>query len=225
MVSIQVKKIEHDDIALLTTYGNNLQHLFWLRLRRQVQPHIHRDVIDSGWQRVPTTGEESFEGHNVRTATDVVVLQAFFNSRELTTVLYESYARRLVFLTLSCEHDVVIFDFRLELVQIGLTCLCTCDFWTDMLILGLESLNKTSFMKIFNYNTLSLRERRMAFAIALAILITGASQSRQHDTLVRLPMDIRLKIDLGKSVGSHKSPTKSLFDVGSSRISIFNVNT
>ncbi|GJZ23414.1 hypothetical protein Tco_0560873 [Tanacetum coccineum] len=45
------------------------------------------------------------------------------------------------------------------------------------------------------------------------------------DTIVRLPMDIRLKINLGKSVGSHKSPTKSLFDVGSSRISIFTVKT
>ncbi|GKD15523.1 hypothetical protein Tco_1199930, partial [Tanacetum coccineum] len=31
---------------------------------------------------------------------------------------------------------------------------------------------------------------------ALAILITEASQSRQYDTLVRLPMDIRLKINL-----------------------------
>ncbi|GJR74970.1 putative ribonuclease H-like domain-containing protein, partial [Tanacetum coccineum] len=30
----------------------------------------------------------------------------------------------------------------------------------------------------------------------LAVLITGASQSKQHDTLVRLPMDIRLKIEL-----------------------------
>ncbi|GKF04710.1 hypothetical protein Tco_0035378, partial [Tanacetum coccineum] len=78
--------------------------------------------------------------------------------------------------------------------------LCTCDFWTGMLILGLKSLNKTSFLKIFNYNTSSLRERHMAFAAALAILIMGASQSRQHDTLVRLPMDIRLKIDFGKSV-------------------------
>ncbi|GJU09420.1 hypothetical protein Tco_1131816 [Tanacetum coccineum] len=36
---------------------------------------------------------------------------------------------------------------------------------------------------------------------ALAVLITGVSQSRQH--------------------GSHKSPAKSMFDVGSSRISIF----
>ncbi|GJZ39884.1 hypothetical protein Tco_0586447 [Tanacetum coccineum] len=69
------------------------------------------------------------------------------------------------------------------------------------------------------------------FAAALAVLITGASQSRQHDTLVRLPMDIRLKIDLeNQSVcqdanGSHKSPTKSLFDVGSNRISIFTVKT
>ncbi|GKF37062.1 hypothetical protein Tco_0113820, partial [Tanacetum coccineum] len=87
------------------------------------------------------------------------------------------------------------------------------------------------------------------FAAALAVLIIEASQSRKHgkskplsyylldevvnscsaflcpDTLVRLPMDIRLKINLGKSVGSRKSPTKSLFDVGSSRISIFTVTT
>ncbi|GKF78777.1 hypothetical protein Tco_0234345, partial [Tanacetum coccineum] len=34
------------------------------------------------------------------------------------------------------------------------------------------------------------------FAAALAVLIIRASQSRQHDTLVRLLMDIRLKIDL-----------------------------
>nr|GEX63635.1 hypothetical protein [Tanacetum cinerariifolium] len=37
------------------------------------------------------------------------------------------------------------------------------------------------------------------FAAALDVLITRVSQSRQHDTLVRLPMDLRLKIDLGKS--------------------------
>ncbi|GJS68226.1 hypothetical protein Tco_0682791 [Tanacetum coccineum] len=36
----------------------------------------------------------------------------------------------------------------------------------------------------------------LGFTAALAVLITGASQSRQHDTLVRLPIDIRLKIDL-----------------------------
>ncbi|GJU19718.1 hypothetical protein Tco_1153060 [Tanacetum coccineum] len=63
---------------------------------------------------------------------------------------HKSYARRLDFFTLSCEHDVVIIEFRLELVLIA----------------------------------------------ALAVLITGASQSRQHDTLERLPMDIRLEIDL-----------------------------
>ncbi|GJS03074.1 putative reverse transcriptase domain-containing protein [Tanacetum coccineum] len=39
----------------------------------------------------------------------------------------------------------------------------------------------------------------------LLVLITGTSQSRQHE--------------------SHKSPTKSLFDVGSRRISIVTVNT
>ncbi|GKD43288.1 hypothetical protein Tco_1267933, partial [Tanacetum coccineum] len=43
------------------------------------------------------------------------------------------------------------------------------------------------------------------FAAALAVLVTGASQSRQHE--------------------SRKSPTKSLFDVSSRRISIFTVNT
>ncbi|GKB68742.1 hypothetical protein Tco_0930154, partial [Tanacetum coccineum] len=64
------------------------------------------------------------------------------------------------------------------------------------------------------------------FTAALAVLITGASQSRQHDTLVRLPMDIRLKIDLGKSVGDLTSHLpQSLFDVGSGRISIVTVNT
>ncbi|GJY54592.1 reverse transcriptase domain-containing protein [Tanacetum coccineum] len=46
------------------------------------------------------------------------------------------------------------------------------------------------------FNTLSLQERHTGFAVALAVFITGASQSRQHDILVRLPIDIRLKIDL-----------------------------
>ncbi|GJW34836.1 hypothetical protein Tco_0057756 [Tanacetum coccineum] len=46
----------------------------------------------------------------------------------------------------------------------------------------------------YQLNTSSLR--RTGFAAALAVLITGASQSRQHDTLVRIPVDIRLKIDL-----------------------------
>ncbi|GJZ42307.1 hypothetical protein Tco_0589193, partial [Tanacetum coccineum] len=47
----------------------------------------------------------------------------------------------------------------------------------------------------------------------LLVLITGASQSRQH-------VDTSLI-----HIESHKSPTKSLFDAGSSRISIFTVNT
>ncbi|GJW60721.1 hypothetical protein Tco_0110056 [Tanacetum coccineum] len=59
------------------------------------------------------------------------------------------------------------------------------------------------------------------FIAILAVLITGASQSRQHDTLLRLPMDIRLKNDLGKSVGDLTSHLpQSLFDVSSGRISI-----
>ncbi|GJR35466.1 hypothetical protein Tco_1211150 [Tanacetum coccineum] len=52
---------------------------------------------------------------------------------------------------------------------------------------------------------LSFPEFLLGFAAALAVLVTGASQSRQHE--------------------SRKSPTKSLFDVGSRRISIFTVNT
>ncbi|GJZ68811.1 hypothetical protein Tco_0632361, partial [Tanacetum coccineum] len=64
------------------------------------------------------------------------------------------------------------------------------------------------------------------FAAALAVLITRASQSRQHATHVRLSMDIRLKIDLGKSLGDLTSHLPhSLFDVGSGRISIVTVNT
>ncbi|GKB16531.1 hypothetical protein Tco_0850454 [Tanacetum coccineum] len=37
--------------------------------------------------------------------------------------LADSCAHRLVFLTSSCEHDVVIFNFKLELILIGLTCM------------------------------------------------------------------------------------------------------
>ncbi|GJU67523.1 hypothetical protein Tco_1253782 [Tanacetum coccineum] len=51
------------------------------------------------------------------------------------------------------------------------------------------------------------------FAAVLAILVTGASQSRQHVDTSSIHIE------------SCKSPTKSLFDVGSSRISIFTVNT
>ncbi|GJY00120.1 F-box protein-like protein [Tanacetum coccineum] len=49
------------------------------------------------------------------------------------------------------------------------------------------------------------------FAAALAVLVTGASQSRQHD-----------KSELDKS---YKSPIAELFDVESERIYIFTVNT
>ncbi|GKG18723.1 hypothetical protein Tco_0373021, partial [Tanacetum coccineum] len=45
------------------------------------------------------------------------------------------------------------------------------------------------------------------------VLINGTSQSRQHVTTSLIHIE------------SYKSPTKSLFDVGSNRISIFTVNT
>ncbi|GKA83713.1 hypothetical protein Tco_0805308 [Tanacetum coccineum] len=44
-----------------------------------------------------------------------------------------------------------------------------------------------NILKFFNFNTLSLQERRTGFAAALVVLITGASQSRQHG--VRYPKD------------------------------------
>ncbi|GKA42121.1 hypothetical protein Tco_0734781 [Tanacetum coccineum] len=46
-----------------------------------------------------------------------------------------------------------------------------------------------------------------------AVLITGTSQSRQHVKTSLIHLE------------SRKSPTKSLFDVGSRRISIVTVNT
>ncbi|GJY52243.1 ribonuclease H-like domain-containing protein [Tanacetum coccineum] len=62
---------------------------------------------------------------------------------------------------------------------------------------------------------------RVGFAAALAVLVTGASQSRQHESHHRFfPVDTSLI-----HIESRKSPTKSLFDVGSRRISIFTVNT
>ncbi|GKA57661.1 hypothetical protein Tco_0756849 [Tanacetum coccineum] len=55
----------------------------------------------------------------------------------------------------------------------------------------------------------------------LLVLITGTSQSRQHESHHRFfPVDTSLI-----HIESRKSPTKSLFDVGSRRISIITVNT
>ncbi|GJS07153.1 hypothetical protein Tco_0363949 [Tanacetum coccineum] len=55
----------------------------------------------------------------------------------------------------------------------------------------------------------------------LLVLITRTSQSRQHESHHRFfPVDTSLI-----HIESRKSPTKSLFDVGSRRISIFTVNT
>ncbi|GJW33095.1 hypothetical protein Tco_0053127 [Tanacetum coccineum] len=55
----------------------------------------------------------------------------------------------------------------------------------------------------------------------LLVLITGTSQSRQHESHHHFfPVDTSLI-----HIESRKLPTKSLFDVGSSRISIFTVNT
>ncbi|GJZ56273.1 hypothetical protein Tco_0611466 [Tanacetum coccineum] len=58
------------------------------------------------------------------------------------------------------------------------------------------------FLKFFNFNTLSLQERpTVEFQrISLIGFRSCTSPFLCPDTLVRLPMDIRLKIDLGKSV-------------------------
>ncbi|GKB39324.1 hypothetical protein Tco_0884266 [Tanacetum coccineum] len=42
---------------------------------------------------------------------------------------------------------------------INFAILWTCDFWTDMLIPFLKSFNVASFLKFFNFNTLTLLER------------------------------------------------------------------
>ncbi|GJU69877.1 hypothetical protein Tco_1256136, partial [Tanacetum coccineum] len=63
------------------------------------------------------------------------------------------------------------------------------------------------------------------FAAALAVLITEASQSRQHGALVRLPMNIRLKIDLENQSDLTSHLPQSLFDVGYGRIYIVTMNT
>ncbi|GJX43167.1 hypothetical protein Tco_0259843 [Tanacetum coccineum] len=53
--------------------------------------------------------------------------------------------------------------------------------------------------------------RYQGFAAALAVLVTGASQSRQHESHhCFFPVDTSLI-----HIESRKSPTKSLFDVGS----------
>ncbi|GJR06878.1 hypothetical protein Tco_0529862 [Tanacetum coccineum] len=55
----------------------------------------------------------------------------------------------------------------------------------------------------------------------LLVLITGTSQSRQHAVLAVLVT----RVSQSKQHESRKPPTKSLFDVGSRRISIVTVNT
>ncbi|GKB24571.1 reverse transcriptase domain-containing protein [Tanacetum coccineum] len=57
--------------------------------------------------------------------------------------------------------------------------------------------------------------------LCLLVLITGMSQSRQHESHHRFFLVDTSSIH----IESRKSPTKSLFDVGSSRISIFTMNT
>ncbi|GJT02419.1 hypothetical protein Tco_0823588 [Tanacetum coccineum] len=81
-------------------------------------------------------------------------------------------------------------------------------------------------------------EEVLGFAAALAVLVTGASQSRQHDksesdsTIYLIESSIHLlnlnRYTVDKSlihIESRKSPTVELFDVDSGRISIFTVNT
>ncbi|GKA97772.1 hypothetical protein Tco_0825666 [Tanacetum coccineum] len=84
--------------------------------------------------------------------------------------------------------------------------------WFEVELLGAQKNRQAEVFHVSNDNV-AVAQRRfegkqleekinmgcLGFAVVLAVLITGASQSRQHDTLVRLPMDIRLKIDLGKS--------------------------
>ncbi|GKD36497.1 putative ribonuclease H-like domain-containing protein [Tanacetum coccineum] len=82
------------------------------------------------------------------------------------------------------------------------------------------SLNSKAF-RVFNSRTRIVEENLhirlvpscFGFAARLVVLVTGASQSIQHVDTSSIHIEFR------------KSPTKSLFDAGSSRISIFTVNT
>ncbi|GJY45214.1 hypothetical protein Tco_0433427 [Tanacetum coccineum] len=65
--------------------------------------------------------------------------------------------------------------------------------------------NSTGVVKSISVSRLTHQSTDVDFAAALAILVTRASQSRQHE--------------------SRKSPTVELFDVDSGRISIITVNT
>ncbi|GJV87023.1 hypothetical protein Tco_1530961 [Tanacetum coccineum] len=87
---------------------------------------------------------------------------------------------------------------------------------------GKNGLSKTShYNTIRTFETGSFVMNLKGFAAALAVLVTGASQSRQHESHHRFfPVDTSLI-----QIESRKSPTKSLIDVGSRRISIFTVNT
>nr|GFA50609.1 hypothetical protein [Tanacetum cinerariifolium] len=67
-------------------------------------------------------------------------------------------------------------------------------------------------MEKLKHHIFNIREDK-GFAAVLAVLVTGAPQSRQHVLTSLIHID------------TCKSPTKSLFDAGSSRISIFIVNT
>ncbi|GKA44353.1 hypothetical protein Tco_0737077 [Tanacetum coccineum] len=65
------------------------------------------------------------------------------------------------------------------------------------------------------------REYLQGFAAALSVLITGASQSRQHATVDPFP---GISLILIESHHRFFPVVTSLFDVGSSMISIFIVN-
>ncbi|GKA64037.1 hypothetical protein Tco_0763643 [Tanacetum coccineum] len=95
----------------------------------------------------------------------------------------------------------------------------------------LESLLTISLDRLDILKEDLFENEHVGFAAALAVLVAGTSQSKQHgkseldsyylsDYHHFFPVDTSLI-----HIESHKSPTKSLYDVGSSRISIFTVNT
>ncbi|GJU96038.1 hypothetical protein Tco_1320794 [Tanacetum coccineum] len=121
--------------------------------------------------------------------------------------------------------DIEKFDGKNDfgLCQIKMRALMVhqgCDAALETLPADMKVREKTALMKKA-YSTLILCLGDHGFAAALAVLVTGASQSRQHESHHRFfPVDTSLI-----HIESRKSPTKSLFDVGSRRISIFTVNT
>nr|GEY24503.1 hypothetical protein [Tanacetum cinerariifolium] len=127
-----------------------------------------------------------------------------FTSQRNKPYNFENFSRsvstKLVFLTLSCEHDVVIFDFRLELVSLSLA------YQHAHTFLEIESFNKTSFLKFFNFYTLSLQEGH-----AIPPVLAGSWEQTSKPThLITPKKSIGVSMSSSNDVGGFSARAMSL---------------